>query len=66
MVSHSTVSVERAPIFFLAKDNKAAYRYSGLDMSEGEVREQARRITAEAMQILTGNLVVESRRRRGR
>jgi AraC-like DNA-binding protein len=37
VISHSAVSAERAPIFFLANGNQAAYRCSGLDSSVGEL-----------------------------
>jgi AraC-like DNA-binding protein len=37
VIAHSAVSTERAPIFFLANGNQAAYRYGGLDMSPGEI-----------------------------
>jgi AraC-like DNA-binding protein len=37
VICHSAVSPERAPIFFLANGNQAAYRYGGLDTSLGEV-----------------------------
>jgi AraC-like DNA-binding protein len=37
VISHSAVSAERAPIFFLTKGNQAAYRYGGLNTSLGEI-----------------------------
>jgi AraC-like DNA-binding protein len=37
VISHSAVSEERAPIFFLANGNQGAYRYSGLETLVGEV-----------------------------
>ena len=37
VISHSAVSPQRAPIFFLANGNQAAYRYGGLDASLGEI-----------------------------
>jgi AraC-like DNA-binding protein len=37
VIYHSAESAERVSIFFVAKDNHAAYRYGGLDTSSGEV-----------------------------
>jgi AraC-like DNA-binding protein len=37
LIYHTAVSAERAPIFFLANGNRAAYRYGGLDTSLGEL-----------------------------
>ena len=49
VICHTAVSAKRVPIFFVAKGNQAAYsRWVKVLLSE-----QARRITAEAMQIPT-------------
>jgi AraC-like DNA-binding protein len=37
VIYHCAESAERVSIFFVAKDNHAAYRYGGLDTSSGEV-----------------------------
>ena len=37
VIYHTAVSAGRAPIFFVAKGNQAAYHYGGLDTSLGEI-----------------------------